>query len=486
MAAKRKAKFQVLLAAVDKVSAPIRKMNRAIEKMSRPIAKLKRQMKSLAREAGFGKMGRAIAGVGKQFARLGLVGVIAVAGLFRALTSTSKAMDTLAKTTRALDFPVDEFQRWKQVSQLAGVGADSFDKSIQKLSKNIGELRLNTGTMSTILDKADPAFKKQLQNSKSNAEAFELVINKMRTMKNASDRAALANAAFGRAGKELINVANLSADEIAKMKAAVEANGGIISGAALQNAESFQDSLLLIKTAAGNVWSEIAGNLFPIVTKMMDGIRAWTTENKEMIQVNVTKFLTDFIGAGKAVFNFLREWIPPTIEIVKRFGGMKVVLGVIAAVVLIPLGAAMLTVGAAFASTAGVITLAIAAIVAAIALVVAKWDDMKAAFLDTKLGGMIGKFMGGSGGIASLRESNAAQGLVPEAATPLPAAAAAAEAATAPAAAAAEAATSAPAAGPADVALRIKIDQSGNVTGVEPETDSALEISTEGLAGEAF
>jgi uncharacterized protein YoxC len=514
MAGKRKAKFQVLLAAVDKVSAPIRKMNRSIEKLTRPIQKLKRQMSSLAREAGFKKLGGAIAGVGKQFAKLALVGAVAVAGLFRALDRTSKTMDTLAKTTRALNFPVEEFQKWKQVSQLAGVGAENFDKSIQKLSKNIGELRLNTGTMSTILDKADPAFKKQLVNAKNNAEAFDLVIDKMRSLTSAQDRAALANAAFGRGGKELINVANLSAKEIAKLKEQVSGRGGIISSEALANAETFQDSLLLVKTAIGNIWSEIAGNLFPVVSKMMDGVREWATANKELIQVKVTDFIRGAIDAGKKMIEVFREWGPKVWNIVKSLGGLKFILGLVGAITLAPLvlailgvGAALIpviasvgTLGLAFLVALGPVGLLVLGIAAVVTALVLNFDKIKNFFLSTKIGGAVGKLFSGEGGIASLKASNEAQGIgvgvggngslkasnEAQGIVGVGGIASLKAMLEAQNIGVAGAETPAPAGPGGPIELVMRVDQAGTVTGIEPETDSELTIASEGLAGEAF
>ena len=477
MAGKRKERFSVVLGAVDKISEPIRKINRRVESMMAPIQKLKRQMKSLSKEAGFGKLGSSIGGVGKQLAKLGAGAALAFAGLFRALDRTSSSMDNLAKTSRALDFPVAEFQKWKQVSQLAGVGAENFDKSIKKLSKNVGELRLNTGAMSTILDKADPAFKKQLQNTKSNGEAFELVIKRMRSLTNAQDQAALAQAAFGRGGMELINVAKITAEEVANLKSQVEANGGIISAESLANAEAFQDSLLLMKTALGNVWAEISGNLFPIVEKMMDGIREWTTANKELIQTGVSAFLKEFIAGGKQLFGLLKEWGPPLLALIKRFGGLKLVIGVIAAAIFLPLAAAVISVGAAFASTAGVITLAVAGIALAIGSVVAHWKEIKAAFFDSKVGGFIADTFNAMGGAASLQANAAAAAqFAPGAVIPQPIDAAQ----LAPGAVAPGASPAAP------VEFVMKVDQDGRVTGIEPETGSAVKVTAEGLSGEAF
>jgi hypothetical protein len=195
---------------------------------------------------------------------------------------------------------------------------------------------------------------------------------------------------------------------------------------------------------------------------MMDGIREWTTANKELIQTGVSAFLKEFIAGGKQLFGLLKEWGPPLLALIKRFGGLKLVLGVIAAAIFLPLAAAVISVGAAFASTAGVITLAVAGIALAIGSVVAHWKEIKAAFFDSKVGGFIADTFNAMGGTASLQANSvAAAQFAPGAVVP-------------------GASQSAP------VEVVMKVDQDGRVTGVEPETGSAVKVTSESLNGEAF
>lgn len=64
-----KTKLSLVLGAVDKVSAPIRKINRRVESMTKPIRKVKNAFKSLARESKLGKLARSIGRVGKSIGK---------------------------------------------------------------------------------------------------------------------------------------------------------------------------------------------------------------------------------------------------------------------------------------------------------------------------------------------------------------------------------------------------------------------------------
>jgi hypothetical protein len=123
------------------------------------------------------------------------------------------------------------------------------------------------------------------------------------------------------------------------------------------------------------------------------------------------------------------------------------------------------------------VTLAVAGIALAIGKVVANWKKIKAAFFDSKVGGFISDTFNAMGGAASLQANAAASAqFAPGAVIPQPIDAAQ----LAPGAVAPGASQAAP------VELVMKIDQDGKVTGIEPDTGSAVKVTAEGLSGEAF
>lgn len=395
MAAGRRERFSVIIGAVEQTAAPIRAFNRRVESMVAPVRKLKNAFKSLAREAGFGKLGAAVGRVGAQLRRLGTYGAVAIGGLYLALSRTASKMDDLGKLTSRLEFPVEEFQAWKKLAELAGTSSEGFDKAMYGLAQRVGELRAGTGSLNTLLQKVDPTLARNIKSSKNTAEAFELVLDGLRRLPDATRRAALANAAFGRNGRAIINLSKQSADELAKARAQLRAEGGVISEKSIRNAEAFQDAMLLVKTSIYNVWAEIAGGLFPVVVDIANAIRAWTVKNRELIVSGAAEFAREFVEAGKSVISVLREWIPPIVQVIKRFGGAKLVLGAIAVGVLAPLViaiggvvTALGTIAGAVAAVVGPIAAAIgvstaafvafaAAVAAVVTLVVGYWDEIK-------------------------------------------------------------------------------------------------------------
>jgi hypothetical protein len=376
MAARRSERFGIVLGAVDKVSAPIRAMNRSLESAVAPVKKLNRAFSALSKEAGFGKLGAGFGRVGREIAKIGAIGAGAAGGLFVALERTAAPLDKLAKLTSRIQFPVEEFQEWRAVAGLAGTSSDEFDKSLEGLSKRVGELKAGTGSLSTLLAKVDPGLAKRISGAKDTQEAFGLVLGAIRELPDASKQAALANAAFGRSGAKLINLAKQSSEAIAAQRESVR--DGVVSAEAIKNAEQFDDSVGLLKGSLGALWSEIAGKLFPIVTKISDSIRVWVGENRELIVTNVSEFIGDAITAGEEFFKTLTTVIPAVISMVSHIGGLKTILIVLGAVALAPLVLAIAALGPLLMGTAGIVLLVGTAFALAAAEVIDNWEMLKA------------------------------------------------------------------------------------------------------------
>ncbi|MEE8218970.1 MAG: hypothetical protein V3S03_08395 [Vicinamibacteria bacterium] len=381
MAAKRTERFSVVLAAVDKVSEPIRKINRRIDSMTAPLKRVGRAMRSLAREAGFGKLGTAIGGVGRQFARLGVLGAGAAAALLFAVKRAGQGADEYQKLSEQTGFAVEALQEFEFAAKQSGVSSSVFRQSVQALGKRVGELKAGTGALSTLLGKVDPAFKNQLARTTSTEEAMGLLLERINRLPNSLQKSALAAAAFSRSGLAMVNLAQQGATGIGELRQEARDLGGVLDSettmAAAEMGDRLSEVLLLVKGLS----TQILANLFPVVSEIATAFSTWAKDNRELIKTNLTEFLMQVVAGGRALVGVLREWIPKVAELVQRFGGMKLILGVLAATILLPLAAAIATVGAALASTAGLVIAGAAALGLIIGGIVSSWDSIEAAFL---------------------------------------------------------------------------------------------------------
>ncbi|WP_066044065.1 hypothetical protein [Bathymodiolus septemdierum thioautotrophic gill symbiont] len=199
----------------------------------------------------------------------GVAAIAGVAKLGRVLRSTADEMDKMHKQAKNLQLPLDQFQALRHQAELAGVANDALTKSYQTFNKNLGELKTKKSSlMSTALKDFDPKLLEAMKNAKDSTAAYDLVLVKMQSMTDASKKAALANAVFGRNGKDMLNMLSEGTDGLAKAKANLAALGGGLTAEDAKAAEDFNDSI----TRMGQAFDTVKFSAFTPILKDLTGL----------------------------------------------------------------------------------------------------------------------------------------------------------------------------------------------------------------------
>ena len=122
------------------------------------------------------------------------------AGLGALVKSSLNAADKIGKVSDAIGITTSTLQEYRYAADLSGVSTQSLDKSIMGFSKRMGEAKAGTGSLSEYLKKTNSALLEQVAAASSTDAALKLIFDAMGNTADASDRAALAAAAFGRSG----------------------------------------------------------------------------------------------------------------------------------------------------------------------------------------------------------------------------------------------------------------------------------------------
>lgn len=293
-------------------SLELKAIFRAIDKMTGPLNKIQRRIRVFAKRAraamkrvnvAVSRLTRVLA-TGLKWGFAAAAG--AALGLWVAITKTAGAMDDLAKMSRRLEFDIEALQEWGFVAEQSGLGAEKFQQALGKFTKNIGDAKAGTGTLTTLLRKMDPALLKQLKNTNDTSQAFEQYITALRNVKDPMERAALAQAGFGRVGLNLINISKLSAQEIEGLRKEMR-NNGIVTLETAQKAEAFNDALNSFKLSVRGLLFDALGPLFPELQTMLRSMREWTIANREVIKGQVVAFVRRFLITLKQLVSWFRK-----------------------------------------------------------------------------------------------------------------------------------------------------------------------------------
>lgn len=312
---------------VDKVSKPVKKMQARLKVMGKQFLSVTKKM-----TAGAKKVGKVLAiGIGAGVA----TATAALYALKAQVEAVTGPADKLAKTARRLDFDIEALQEWSFVAEQSGLSTEGLYKNLDGLNKRMGELKGGTGSLKTILEKLNPTLLSQLKNAKDSAQGFDLLINAIGSETDVTKKAAIATAAFGRSGLEMINITHNSAEAIKNMREQMRQNG-VLTQEEAENAEVYNDAWNNLKKTMNGFRASVITPLLPMLTQLVDSMRNWVLENKGLV--------FDKIKDGL-------EWISKNWDSIKQWAkwiGIAVLAvgGLVAAIITI--GAAITAVVAAF------------------------------------------------------------------------------------------------------------------------------------------
>lgn len=168
---------------------------------------------------------------------------LAAAGVGGFVKKSLDAADTIGKTADVIGISTDALQEYRHAANLSGVSVSTMESSFSAFAKRVGEARNDTGALVTFLKKFDSQLLENIKSAKSTDEALKLVFERMAQTASQTDRAALASAAFSRAGVRMVNFVKDGADGLARMRKEAQELGLVLSENFIRASENANDQL---------------------------------------------------------------------------------------------------------------------------------------------------------------------------------------------------------------------------------------------------
>lgn len=276
------------IAAKDDLSKKIAFASRVVRtKMVRSLTKLNKTA-ALATRRMF-RLGAGLAKVGIGAAAAGVFGVLKLA------KSHAVAADNMGKLVRRSGLTLRAYQEIRHAANLAGVAQDQFDKAVVKFTRNIGDAKAGTGGLTTLLKKVSPALLEQLKATTDNGVALEIMLRAMGKLDDPTKRAALAAAAFGRAGQQMTLMLEGGSEAFERSRKEAHRLGGVLDKEATDSAENYVDAVARMDLAMGGLKATIGNALLPVLQPMIERTTEWAVANRELISAKVAIFVQKIV-----------------------------------------------------------------------------------------------------------------------------------------------------------------------------------------------
>lgn len=239
--------------------------------MARTVEELVIKLKhSDAYSAGLKSMVNKYKGAG-----LAMAGALAVAGvaILKITKRTAELGDKFQKMSIRTGVATQTLSEMAHVAELSGTSIEVVENSILKMAKAVNDANNGLSTQERTFEKLGIKIKNTNGTLKDTDTLFFEVLEGLRSVTSQTERAALAQEAFGRSGTKLLTIVNESADSVERLRKEARELGITFDQQAANDAARMNDELDRMNKSVTGLTNELGKTLIPLIA---DWAQAWT------------------------------------------------------------------------------------------------------------------------------------------------------------------------------------------------------------------
>ena len=172
------------------------------------------------------------------------VGFHAIKSMF---VDLAKELDNLTKSAQKLGTTVQGLRRLQFIGGIAGVDAEAITKSMEKMLDSIGQAQNGLKSYLDVFEQLKLDVDELAEMDP--AQAFKEILVAVADLPTAAEKMMALRRIFGRAGGDLMVIANMTAAEIDALGVEFDELAGTVTAGSLAAVEQYNDSLLRLSTA---------------------------------------------------------------------------------------------------------------------------------------------------------------------------------------------------------------------------------------------
>lgn len=242
------------------------------------------------------------------------------------IADVAKIGDNFAKEAKKIGTTATALQELSFAAERSGADQTKLVKATARMVKNLNDAR--TKGVGPLVDQfADLGISVSEFDGLSPDAIFAKLADVTAGIEDPVKRGAFAIDAFGKSGRDLIPLLNEGSAGIQDLRDEAQRLGLSMSDETAAASEEFQDRMLDLTSAVEGVRFELAGELLPIVTEVIQSITEWTVANRDVIREELVTFLRDLIESSKGVAGGLLDMIKLLPQIIDGIGRFIEIMG---------------------------------------------------------------------------------------------------------------------------------------------------------------
>ena len=403
MAALPKLPLGIVIQALDKFTAPLQRMHRVTRGVALPFDRVGRKLDALGRAAGIDKLKGSLGEVHKSFGNLYDVGrrvflnlaawtALGSGSLLGLATSTAKAGEEIAETSKKLGVGTTFLQEWRFAASRSAIEATDLDQALFQLQKRLVQAAQGEGEAASLLAYWGVSATDAAGRMRPLEQLLPELQQKFAAISSETLRNAAAAQLFGREGMQLGVLLGRTSEELDGLFQRAHELGVVMDAGTLAAAEKFTAAWKDAQSSLTGVRNIIGGALLPVLGELIERLTAWITAHRAQFEAFAHALAERLPGALATVRDWLvslKDAAAPLVAVfawlADRVGAGNLVLGALATILGTKLVLAVAGVVKAFAglnmtllgTPIGWILAGFMALVAAGYLLIRNWDAVK-------------------------------------------------------------------------------------------------------------
>ncbi|RVD16862.1 MAG: hypothetical protein EOS73_25450 [Mesorhizobium sp.] len=230
----------------------------------------------------------------------GLAALASLGGAFDKLKQTISEYDEIASNAKTTGLRTDTYQALAFAAKQANIDQESYNSSLNIFAKNAGLAATGQGALFSSLKKLNPELLQNILNTKDQEERLKLVADALAQTSDATEKAALSAAVFGKGGVEMARIFEQGRASIDRFKKTAQDLGIIVPDDLLQRAGEIDDKLDVLSTVINAQLGQSLINLAPLLVGATQGFADFSRE------LNATSAIIDNFIQNPSLANFAR------------------------------------------------------------------------------------------------------------------------------------------------------------------------------------
>ncbi|WP_139905613.1 phage tail tape measure protein [Clostridium thermarum] len=279
---------------------------------------------------------------GQKVSTLALIGATAglVTGLSKATIETAKHAKEIQNVSQTSGMSIESYQEWDYVLSNFGHSMEQASGDLANFAEKIMDAANGTGEGAEMFGKLGIKVTENNGKLKTQEKLFDEVITKLQSMKNETERNAIASALLSTTGEKLIPILNMTGQEVDALKQKAHDMGYVMDSEVVKSFSKLDDSLKIFdkqkeafKNSVAEVMLPVLTGLFEMLNKIDPKILATVAiiGSVAVVAVTVAKAIGD-------VTNTFSAMNPATLKTTAIIVGVTTALIALAAIIAVIVG----------------------------------------------------------------------------------------------------------------------------------------------------